>query len=1186
MARARRGDSRAQRVVGIGASAGGLEPLRQVLAALPTDTGLAIVVLQHLPPSQTGKLAAVLASATKLPVIDAIDGHRVAPNTVVVVPPRTSAALVRGALVLRVATGGGRPRQPIDGLFTSLASALGARAVGVVLSGSANDGTAGLHAIRKAGGMTIVQDPATAQFDEMPRSALADNVAALVLAPAEIGARLAATTTDAPRAEVAVDPAQDTARMLDLLREASGIDFTSYKRSTIDRRLARLLARKKFGSLDEYVTFLGAHPDEVRALYEDLLIHVTEFFRDGTVLDVAAARVAELVASRSRDVPVRVWVPGCSTGEEVYSLAMLLIERLGERRPIQLFGTDLSENAIETARRGRYPATIAARVGAKRIARFFHRDEYGYRIRRDLRERCVFVRHDLVTDPPFSKLDLVSCRNLLIYLGPPLQHRVVPILHYALNQPGLLVLGRAESISGFETLFSAFDADARIFARNPAVRASITFPGTLQLGRLPARRADDPARARLIVQRDVDHLLLSRYAPACIVIDDQLDVVQFRGSTGPYIEQPPGQPQVNLLRMAREELAPHLRLALQRAQRTGEPVRKAGIRLRDRGRTRQIDIEVVPVRAQPDLERHYAVVFEESTPSAAAPAPLARGTSKRDGGETTRLRQELEATKEYVTSISAQHVAASEELGIVNEELQSTNEELQSTNEELQTAKEELQSANEELETVNDELQRGNALLRETNDDLVNVLDSVDIAIIIVDTERRVRRFTPSARAVLKLLPSDIGRPIADLQPALPMPELEGAIEAAIESLAIHDSEVRAGTGACYRMQIRPYRTADRRIDGAVITFVDITELRRSADMARAARDFAGSVVQTVPSPLVVVNDAMQIQLANPAFVAAFDGAGDLHARKLFDLGHWRSDGLADRLRSVFTTEVAIVDLEIEHRGAALGYRSYLLDASPLTLHDGRQLLLLGLADITARNELEQTRRAAEEERDTFFAALSDELRMPLSAILLWVEVLRGLPVDDPRRASALETIAEAARFEARMVDDLLDLALSHGGQLEVELAPIAPATPVRGAITMLRGEADSRGVELVATLDEHCRIAGDARRMQQITAQLISNALAFTAEGGTIEVSLAAANRTVELAVSDNGSGIAPEFLPNVFEPFSQQDRSATRTHRGLGIGLALVRQLVARQHGTITVASALGRGTTFKMQFVALSA
>ncbi|MEO6773995.1 MAG: chemotaxis protein CheB [Kofleriaceae bacterium] len=1181
MARARRGDSRAQRVVGIGASAGGLEPLRQVLSALPTDTGLAIVVLQHLPPSQTGKLAALLALATKLPVTDAVDGHRVAPNTVVVVPPRTSAALVRGALVLRVASAGGRPRQPIDGLFTSLASALGARAVGVVLSGSANDGTAGLRAIREAGGMTIAQDPATAQFDEMPRSAIAEHVAELVLAPAEIGARLAATTTDGPRAEVAADSSQDTVRMLELLREASGIDFTSYKRSTIERRLARLLARKHFRSLDEYATFLTSHPDEVRTLYEDLLIHVTEFFRDGTVLDSAAERVAELVANRSRDVPVRVWVPGCSSGEEVYSIAMLLIERLGEQRSIQLFGTDLSENAIEIARRGRYPATIAARVGVERIERFFQRDQHGFRIRRDVRERCVFVRHDLVTDPPFSKLDLVSCRNVLIYLGPPLQQRVVPILHYALNQPGLLILGRAETISGFEMLFSTVDAEARIFARKPAARASITYPGALQLGRLPARRTDDPARARLVVQRDVDQLLLARYAPACIVVDGQLDVVQFRGRTGPYIEQPPGQPQVNLVRMAREELAAHLRIALQRAQRTGRPVRKAGIRLRDRGRTRKIDLEVVPVRTPPDHERHYAVVFEESTLRAAAPVAPARRTSKRDGGEAMRLRQELEATKEYVSSISAQHVVASEELGIVNEELQSTNEELQSTNEELQTAKEELQSANEELETVNDELHRGNIQLRESNDDLVNVLDSVDIAIVIVDLERRVRRFTPSVRAVLKLLASDIGRPIADLQPVLPMPELGAAIDAAIEALAIHDGEVRAADGTCYRMQVRPYRTADRRIDGAVITFVDISELRRSADAARVARDFADSVVQTVPSPLVVIDEAMQVRLANPAFIAAFGGAGDPIARKLFDLGEWRSDGLADRLQAVFASNVAIVELELEHRSAGSEARSYVLDASPIISRDGQRLLLLGLADITARKQLEHARLAAEQERDAFFAALSDELRTPLSAILLWTDVLRGLAADDPRRATAVETIAEAAQLEARMVDDLLELARSHTGELAVVLAPVAPAAAVQDAITMLRGEADSRRVELVATLDDACRISGDARRLQQISVQLISNALAFTAEGGKVEVSLAAANRSVQLDVRDNGAGIAPEFLPSVFEPFSQQDRSTTRTHRGLGIGLALVRHLVERQHGTIAVASAVGRGTTFSVRF-----
>ncbi|MEO8554083.1 MAG: ATP-binding protein, partial [Kofleriaceae bacterium] len=582
----------------------------------------------------------------------------------------------------------------------------------------------------------------------------------------------------------------------------------------------------------------------------------------------------------------------------------------------------------------------------------------------------------------------------------------------------------------------------------------------------------------------------------------------------------------------------------------------------------------VPVRAPRDQQRHFAVVFEESSGRAVAPKSAGRGRA-RNTPEVTRLREELEATKEYVSSLSSQHASASEELGVVNEELQSTNEELQSTNEELQTAKEELQSSNEELETVNEELQRGNERLRESNDDLVNVLDSVDIAIIIVDIAHKVRRFTPSARTVMRLLPSDLGRPIGDLQPVVPMPELAEAIASAIGSLAIHDSEIRAADGMCFRMQVRPYRTADLRIDGAVITFVDISELRRSIDTARTARDFAATVVETVPSPLAVIDASLHVNLANHAFVAAFDGTGSPANRSLMELGEGFTDGLGARLRGLFADDRPIVELELTHRGAALLARSYVLEARRIPTTNGTPLVLVGLADVTARKQLEH-------ERDAFFAGLSDELRTPLSAILLWVDVLRGLDRDDPRRGTAIETIRDAANLEVRLVDDLLELVLSRRGELVVESTPVRLERAVEAALEIVRGEADAKHLQLLADLVP-CKIIGDARRLQQIAMKLLANAVKFTAEGGAVRVSLGMVAGAVQLEVRDTGPGIAPEFLTQVFEPFSQEDRSATRSHRGLGVGLAIVRHLVERQHGTITVASTVGLGTTFTVRFAA---
>ena len=1175
MTKRRRRAAPPQRVVGIGASAGGLDALKQLVAKIPDDTGLAFVVLQHLPPSQTGQLASLLAATSKLPVIDAATGHRIEPNTIIVVPPRTAACLYRGALVLRASKAGARPRMPIDSLFTSLADVLGERAVGVVLSGTAHDGTEGLRAIQSAGGLTFAQDPSTAQFDEMPRSAIAAGVAEVVMDPPLIGEELGAIAKLGPRSRAtpatALPPID---RILAQLREASGIDFTSYKRTTIERRLAQRVAKLHHGSLEQYAAYLAANPDEASAVYEDLLIHVTEFFRDGPVLDRLVAHVFPEIFRKPPDVPVRVWVPGCSTGEELYTLAILLLEAVGEQgRPIQLFGTDLSERAIDTARQGRYPDTIAAQVGAERLARFFRPEHGGYRIAADVRERCVFVRHDLVSDPPFSKLDLVSCRNVLIYLGAALQQRVIPIFHYALEQPGYLLLGRAETITGFEALFEPVDVDARIYARKAAARTTLTFPLASQLGRQPRGHAATAIPSPLEIQRDVDHVLLARYAPACVLVDENLDVVQFRGRTGPYLEQPPGQPQVNVLKMARDGLASELALAIQRARRSDGAVRRDNVVVRDDGGDHRFHLEVVPLRRGVATKRYFLVVFEPAATRAAVPRRTA-GKVPRAHEQLVRVSQELDATKEYLQSVVAQHLATTEDLGIANEELQSANEELQSTNEELQTAKEELQSTNEELETVNEELRRGNVQLREANDDLVNVLASVEIAIIIVDAERRVRRFTPKARSVIKLIASDVGRPIVDLQPSIAVSGLDDAIAHVIETLAVHEAEVHHPDGTWYRMQIRPYRTADHKISGAVIAFVDITALR-------AARDYTAAIVETVPTPLVVLDEQLRVQSANRAYYATFATTRPrMTGRAFLERGEWRDTTLPDRLAAVVATGEGFESLELAYRGEA-GERTLQLGVRPLPATGGGRLILIGIADVTELRRLEEARAAIARERDAFLDGVSHELRTPLSAILLWAEVLRGLDHDDPQRLQAIDTITESARAEAQLVDDLLELALSRTTELSVKLEPIDPSPIVRAAIELARPGADGKQVAIETALATGPKISADPRRLRQITSSLIANAIKFTPTGGKVSVALALRDGAMELRVHDTGLGISSEFLSRAFEPFSQADSSTTRTHGGLGISLALVRHFVERQGGTIDVASpGEGQGTTFTVR------
>ena len=811
------------RVAGIGASAGGLAALIGVLSAIRTDGGLSIVVLQHQAESRAGKLAALLAPVAPVPVLDAASGTRLRPDHVYVVPPHMRASLVGDVLVLEGPTAAS-PHQPIDALLTSLA-ALGPRAIGVVLSGSADDGSEGIRAIKAAGGLTIAQDPKTAEFDQMPRNAIATGTIDHIWPAERIGRELATARVPDPRTG-------PNARILELLRELAGIDFSMYKRPTIERRLERQLARHHLATLDEYADYLAAHPAEARALYEDLLVHVTEFFREREGLDVVIRHaLPEILAAKDGGTPLRVWVPGCSSGEEVYSFAMLLLEALeshGDMRAIQMFGTDLSERAVAVARAGRYPATIAEQVGEERLKRFFVPDGAGFRIATHVRERCLFVRHDMGSDPPFSRVDLVSCRNVLIYLGHPLQARVLALLHYALEQPGFLLVGTAESVANQDALFERVVPGMPLYRRKPtATRMNVI------LGSRPdvATRLPELVNAAADVYRAADHVLLARYAPACVLVDENFDIVKFRGRTGAFLEPAPGHPQLNVFKMARDSLGPELRSAAQRAQRDDVPVRVEGIAIGERGHEQHVDIEVIPVRAGP-TPRHFLVIFETRAPTRPARKQrVRRGTADR----VEQLEHELAATREYLSSVIGQHVATAQELGVLNEELQSANEELQSTNEELLTAKEELQSTNDELQALNKELERGNVALRTLNDDLVNVLASVDVAIIIVDSELAVRRYTPKARALFKLIDGDIGRPIADLQPAFAIADLASVIRGVIDTLAVDQREVRDAAGNIYRMQMRPYRTASHQIAGAVISFVDITELRTSIEATTRA---------------------------------------------------------------------------------------------------------------------------------------------------------------------------------------------------------------------------------------------------------------------------------------------------------------------------------------------------------------
>jgi two-component system CheB/CheR fusion protein len=827
-------------IVAVGASAGGLEPFMEMLRNMPDDSGTAIIYLQHSDASHTSELPQVLGRVTKMPVRLAEDVTAIEPNVVYVAPPDGAVTCVEA--VLRVAPRNDRAVLPIDALFRSLATDQGSRAIGVILSGTASDGTLGAKAIKAEGGITFAQDD-TARFDGMPHNAIAAGAIDFILPAAGIAKEIAliahhsyvAQGGDGDRLNE-----QELAKIFALLRGAHDVDFAHYKSPTIERRIRRRMALHKVERLRDYIAILGEKPGEIEQLYGDILIRVTSFFRDEAVFTALQQEILPALVRGHGGNPVRIWVPGCATGEEVYSMAIVFQETLSALQldcQIQVFGTDISDASIERARSGLYTENITAEVSAERLRRYFTKVDGGYRVSKAIRDCCIFARQNLTKDPPFSKVDLISCRNVLIYLDSVLQRRVMSVFHYALQPKGYLVLGSSETIGNYGDLFAIFNRRYKIYQKKGSVGR---LPLDLTRASSPLiaahhdrmRGLEEEAAAIPNVFREADRLLLARFSPAGVVIDENMEILQFRGRTSTFLEPAPGTASFNLLKMAREGLLAELRTAIHQARKEDASVRREGISLTADGQTQLVNLDVIPF-VSPHSARHFIVLFE--SPEA---APSKRGKKRApkppvETKQTVRLKRELEAIRDYLQSIIEEQEAMNEELRSANEEIQSSNEELQSTNEELETAKEELQSSNEELMTINEELERSNEELAHANNDLLNLLASVDLPIVMLDSNLRIRRFNPGAQRTLNLIPSDAGRSIRDLKLTLDLNDLDKMIAGVIDTLEVRELQVRDRNGSHYLLRIRPYKTADNKIDGAVLVLIDIDQLTKKGASAK-----------------------------------------------------------------------------------------------------------------------------------------------------------------------------------------------------------------------------------------------------------------------------------------------------------------------------------------------------------------
>ncbi len=819
-------------IVGIGASAGGIEALEPMLRRFTLDS-MAFVLALHLAPGQEQHLPELLSRWTTLPVLLASDGLTVEKNHLYVIPSGANLALLHGTMHL-IEPPPEQPHRPVDSFFRSLAEDRGAFAIGVVLSGTGNDGTLGLRAIKAEGGITFVQKPDTARFDGMPTSAIEAGVADFVLSPEGIADELMAVSHHAylkhGRAQRVPTP-ERLGKVFVLLRDAFGHDLSLYKHGTIERRIERRMAVHKIERLEDYLAVLQSRPAELATLYHDLLIGVTAFFRDRVPYEVLSSVVLDRLAARRPESPIRVWVPGCSTGEEPYSIAIALLERLGDRgheHKIQVFATDVDDEAVQFGRRGVYPAQIALDVSAERLQRFFVPRQGGYQVCRRVRDMVVFASQNVTKDPPFSRLDLVSCRNLLIYLQAPLQKKVLRIFHYALVPDGHLLLGTSESVGDSPDLFSLIDRQAKLYRKKnipSSATFDVAFGESAPRGVSAAAHLHTDTRPMANIQQLADRRVLERYGPPGVVINENLEVLQFRGRTGPYLEPLPGNASLNLLKLARPELVADLRAAVHRVLDTNAPVIVRRVPLLGADGQRHIEIEVLPLIDPETRSRCMVVAF--SDPGGEAAALEARSAHADAADESPpRVRElelELTATKEYLQSAIEELETSNEELKSANEELQSANEELQSTNEELETSKEELQSTNEELTTVNDELHCRMVELSQSNDDLQNLMILVETAVVIVGLDQRIRRYTQAAEKLLNLIPSDVGRPLAHLSWFVPAGALERLVTNVIEHLSARSEELTAANGRRYRVSVMAYRTAEHSIRGAALSFVEVT---------------------------------------------------------------------------------------------------------------------------------------------------------------------------------------------------------------------------------------------------------------------------------------------------------------------------------------------------------------------------